>query len=43
MDKKRRDMDRNPEWWWQNIYDSNGEIGKQAEWKDELWYEIKFK
>ena len=27
MDKKRRDMDRNPEWWWQNIYDENGEIG----------------
>jgi hypothetical protein len=28
MDKKRRDMERNPEWWWQNIYDSEGEVGK---------------
>ncbi len=42
MDRRRRDMDRNPEWWWQNIYDENGEVGKQKEWKDDqLWYHIK--
>lgn len=42
MDRRRRDMDRNPEWWWQNIYDRDGEIGKQKDWKDEeLWYHIK--
>lgn len=24
-------MERNTEWWWQNIYDEDGEVGKQAE------------
>lgn len=31
MDKRRRDVIRNNEWWWTNIYDENGEIGQQAE------------
>lgn len=31
------------EWWWLNIYDESGEIGKQAEWKPEenlkdMWF-----
>jgi hypothetical protein len=30
MDKRRRDVERNYEWWWTNIYDENGEIGEQA-------------
>ena len=30
MDKRRRDMKRNPEPWWQQLYDENGEIGAQA-------------
>jgi Cytochrome c oxidase biogenesis protein Cmc1 like len=30
MDKRRRDIERNKEWWWTNIYDENGEIGEQA-------------
>jgi len=30
MDKRRRDMTRNTEWWWQNIYDEDGEVGEQA-------------
>ena len=30
MDKRRRDIERNNEWWWTNIYDQNGEIGFQA-------------
>jgi hypothetical protein len=30
MDKKRRDMKRNPEGWWRQYYDENGEVGKQA-------------
>ena len=30
MDKRRRDVTRNNEWWWTNIYDENGEIGEQA-------------
>ena len=30
MDKRRRDVKRNHEWWWTNIYDLDGEIGEQA-------------
>lgn len=30
MDKKRRDIERNHEPWWVEIYDKNGEIGEQA-------------
>mmetsp|Transcript_15943 Transcript_15943/g.29192 ORF Transcript_15943/g.29192 Transcript_15943/m.29192 type:complete len:176 (+) Transcript_15943:1557-2084(+) len=30
IDKRRRDMTRNTEWWWQNIYDEDGEVGTQA-------------
>lgn len=30
MDKRRRDIKRNHEWWWANIYDESGEIGEQA-------------
>jgi len=30
MDKRRRDIERNNEWWWTNIYNENGEIGEQA-------------
>lgn len=30
LDKRRRDIVRNHEWWWTNIYDKNGEIGTQA-------------
>lgn len=29
MDKRRRDLKRNPEKWWQDLYDQNGEVGKQ--------------
>jgi hypothetical protein len=29
-DKRRRDMTRNTEWWWQNIYDEDGEVSTQA-------------
>ena len=35
MDKLRRDIKRHDEWYWLNIYDENGEIGKQAEWEPE--------
>lgn len=42
-DKIRRDMSRHPEWWWREFYDENGEIGEQAEWKDEWWGELLFK
>jgi hypothetical protein len=31
MDKRRRDLKRNPEKWWRDLYDENGEIGKQRE------------
>jgi hypothetical protein len=31
MDKKRRDIKRNPETWWRELYDENGEIGRQKE------------
>jgi hypothetical protein len=30
MDKRRRDIGRNTEWWWQNIYSEEGEIGAQS-------------
>ena len=35
LDKLRRDVKRHEEWYWLNIYDENGEIGKQAEWEPE--------
>jgi len=35
MDRLRTNMFINTEWWWTNLYDSRGEIGKQAAWKDE--------
>ena len=43
MDKLRRDVTRHTEWWWLNIYDEHGEIGKQAEWQPEpnpikMWF-----
>ena len=28
MDKLRRDMKINTEWWWTNLYNENGEIGQ---------------
>ena len=31
MDKRRRDMSRNRESWWQALYDSEGEVGRQKE------------
>lgn len=31
MDKRRRDMKRNPEYWWQELYNENGEVGRQKE------------
>lgn len=37
MDRKRRDMERNPDWWWRDLYDEKGEIGNQAEW-DGSWF-----
>ena len=35
LDKMRRDTSLHNEWYWLNIYDENGEIGKQALWKPE--------
>ena len=35
LDKMRRNTKQHTEWFWLNIYDENGEIGKQAEWKPE--------
>lgn len=29
MDKRRRDMSRNQEKWWRELYDEQGEVGKQ--------------
>lgn len=29
-DKRRRDIQRNHEWWWTNIYDEEGNIGVQT-------------
>jgi hypothetical protein len=31
----RRDTSLHAEWYWLNIYDEDGEIGKQAEWEPE--------
>jgi len=27
MDKLRRNMKLNPEWWWKILYDEDGEVG----------------
>ena len=35
VDKLRRDVKQHSEWYWLNIYDENGEIGRQAEWEPE--------
>lgn len=35
LDKIRRDTKMHSEWYWLNLYDENGEIGKQAEWEPE--------
>ena len=35
LDKLRRDTRKHTEWYWLNIYDETGEIGKQAKWKPE--------
>ena len=45
LDKLRRDTKLHTEWYWLNIYDESGEIGKQKDWvpKDTLtgmWREI---
>ena len=34
MDRRRRDIHRNPEPWWRQYYDQDGEVGRQAEFKD---------
>lgn len=31
MDKRRRDLNRNPESWWKELYDENGERGRQKQ------------
>ena len=31
MDKLRRNIQLNQEWWWRSIYDEDGEVGEQAE------------
>lgn len=33
LDKLRRDTSKHNEWYWLNIYDKDGEIGLQAEWR----------
>ena len=33
LDKLRRDVSRHDEWYWLNIYDEHGEIGKQKDWR----------
>ena len=35
LDKLRRDTKKHDEWYWLNIYDEDGEIGKQATWEPE--------
>ena len=35
LDKLRRDTKMHDEWYWLNLYDEDGEIGKQAEWEPE--------
>ena len=47
LDKMRRDRRRHSEWYWLNIYDEHGEIGKQAVWKPEdsltgMWRKIAY-
>ena len=32
LDKMRRDTRLHTEWYWLNIYDESGEIGKQKDW-----------
>ena len=36
LDKIRRDTKLHTEWYWLNLYDEDGEIGKQAEWDPEM-------
>ncbi len=43
----RRDTKMHTEWYWLNIYDEHGEIGKQADWKPQdsllgMWKEIAY-
>ena len=33
LDKLRRDMKLHTEWYWLNIYDKDGETGKQKDWQ----------
>jgi hypothetical protein len=40
MDKLRRNLKLNPEWWWRVLYDEDGEVGDQAEWKDDEFFLI---
>ena len=45
LDKIRRDTSRHTEWYWLNIYDETGEIGKQKDWVPEesltgMWAKI---
>ncbi len=35
LDKLRRDTTKHSEWYWLNLYDEDGEIGKQAEFEPE--------
>lgn len=42
LDKRRRDMERNQEWWWRLYYDENGEVGDQADYKEQPWYTLKY-
>lgn len=37
MDKLRRNMKLNKEWWWRILYDEDGEVGDQEAWVDEYW------
>jgi hypothetical protein len=37
LDKRRRDISKNNEWWWTCLYDEKGEVGEQAEW-DGSWF-----
>lgn len=32
MDKLRRNVKMNHEWWWRELYDEDGEVGEQAKW-----------
>ena len=43
MDKLRRDIKVNNEWWWRSLYDEDGEIGEQLEWRGESWVTTKFR